>query len=121
MELEEVVRLIQMASEIGMYTVVFFHSYYMTYRYDTHGMKCFFVDPNLSCNDLYHAYNDREEADVSNGRIDNVKKNIPEDQLLVTKLDEGWKRICKFLEKDVPDVPYPRSISTTEFINVFFF
>lgn len=51
--------------------------------------------------------------------IEDVKKSIPEDQLLVVELGEGWERICKFLGKDVPDVPYPRSNSTTEFVNFF--
>lgn len=51
--------------------------------------------------------------------IEDVKKKIPEDQLLVVELGEGWERICKFLGKDVPDVPYPKSNSTAEFIEFF--
>ncbi|KAI9272390.1 P-loop containing nucleoside triphosphate hydrolase protein [Helicostylum pulchrum] len=51
--------------------------------------------------------------------IEEVKKNIPEDQLLVVELGEGWERMCKFLGKDVPDVPYPKSNSTAQFIDYF--
>lgn len=51
--------------------------------------------------------------------IESVKRTIPPDQLLVVELGEGWERICKFLEKDVPSVPYPRANSTEEFIDFF--
>ncbi|GAA5808148.1 hypothetical protein MFLAVUS_001532 [Mucor flavus] len=48
-----------------------------------------------------------------------VKRRIPADQLLVLELGEGWPRLCEFLGKDVPDVPYPSSNSTAEFIDYF--
>ncbi|KAI9496681.1 P-loop containing nucleoside triphosphate hydrolase protein [Zychaea mexicana] len=43
-----------------------------------------------------------------------VKRTVPEDRLLVLQLGEGWDRLCKFLGKPVPDVPYPRTNSTKE-------
>ncbi|KAJ8663310.1 hypothetical protein O0I10_000549 [Lichtheimia ornata] len=48
-----------------------------------------------------------------------VKKTIPADRLLVLQLGEGWDRLCEFLGKPVPDVPYPRSNSTANFRNEF--
>ena len=48
-----------------------------------------------------------------------VKKIIPADRLLVLQLGEGWDRLCEFLGKPVPDVPYPRSNSTASFRNEF--
>ncbi|KAI9268303.1 P-loop containing nucleoside triphosphate hydrolase protein [Phascolomyces articulosus] len=43
-----------------------------------------------------------------------VEEYVPADQLLVMELGEGWERLCQFLNKPVPDVPYPRSNSTAE-------
>ncbi|CAO3629769.1 unnamed protein product [Mucor hiemalis] len=39
--------------------------------------------------------------------IEEVKRVVPADQLLVLKLGEGWDRLCHFLGKEVPEVPYP--------------
>ncbi|CAO3630924.1 unnamed protein product [Mucor hiemalis] len=44
-----------------------------------------------------------------------VKHLVPSDKLLVMELGEGWDRLCEFLGKDVPDIPYPSSNSTEEF------
>ncbi|KAF1798619.1 P-loop containing nucleoside triphosphate hydrolase protein [Mucor lusitanicus] len=43
-----------------------------------------------------------------------VKRIVPADQLLVMELGEGWDRLCAFLDKDVPNVPYPNVNSTLE-------
>jgi len=37
-----------------------------------------------------------------------VQRNIPEDRLLVWSVGEGWEPLCRFLEVDVPDTPFPR-------------
>jgi len=37
-----------------------------------------------------------------------VKASIPQDQLLVFNVKQGWKPLCEFLGVDVPDVPFPR-------------
>ena len=36
-----------------------------------------------------------------------LMQNAPKDKLLVYKLGDGWEPLCKFLEKDIPDKPYP--------------
>ncbi|GAA5795579.1 P-loop containing nucleoside triphosphate hydrolase protein [Helicostylum pulchrum] len=51
--------------------------------------------------------------------IEEVKRNIPKEQLLVFELGEGWERVCKFLGKDVPDVPYPKTNTVAEFIDFY--
>ncbi|XP_077972181.1 uncharacterized protein LOC144427207 isoform X2 [Styela clava] len=38
-----------------------------------------------------------------------VKQEIPKDKLLIFKFSDGWEPLCKFLEKDIPDVPFPHS------------
>ncbi|KAG2211849.1 hypothetical protein INT47_004536 [Mucor saturninus] len=44
-----------------------------------------------------------------------VKKFVPKENLLIMQLGEGWERLCEFLGKEVPDIPYPRVNSTQEF------
>ena len=36
-----------------------------------------------------------------------IFQNAPKDKLLVYNCKEGWEPLCKFLEVDVPDVPFP--------------
>ncbi|KAI8140117.1 P-loop containing nucleoside triphosphate hydrolase protein [Fennellomyces sp. T-0311] len=45
-----------------------------------------------------------------------VIQAVPPERLLVLKLGEGWDRLCRFLDKPIPDIPYPHSNSTEEFI-----
>ncbi|KAH8649866.1 hypothetical protein BX600DRAFT_528863 [Xylariales sp. PMI_506] len=46
-----------------------------------------------------------------------VRDLIPEKQRLILNLDNGlgWEDMCPFLEKPVPDVPYPRGNAPAEF------
>ncbi len=37
-----------------------------------------------------------------------VQRNIPPDRLLVWGVGDGWEPLCRFLEVDVPDKPFPR-------------
>ncbi|MFZ0382331.1 MAG: sulfotransferase family protein [Solirubrobacteraceae bacterium] len=37
-----------------------------------------------------------------------VQRNIPSDRLLVWGVGDGWEPLCRFLEVDVPDKPFPR-------------
>jgi len=36
-----------------------------------------------------------------------VLQTIPNDILLIHRSPEGWPPLCKYLEKDVPSIPYP--------------
>lgn len=36
-----------------------------------------------------------------------IKNNVPKDKLLVYNLGSGWRPLCDFLGKDVPDEPFP--------------
>jgi hypothetical protein len=33
---------------------------------------------------------------------------VPKENLLIMELGEGWERLCEFLDKPIPDVPYPK-------------
>ncbi|KAG1048394.1 hypothetical protein G6F43_009213 [Rhizopus delemar] len=47
--------------------------------------------------------------------IEEVKRHVPSDRLLVMELGEGWDRLCQFLGKEVPKVPYPHKNATASF------
>jgi len=37
-----------------------------------------------------------------------VTQTVPEDQLLVLDVSKGWEPLCTFLDKPIPDTPFPR-------------
>jgi hypothetical protein len=54
-------------------------------------------------------FEDREYAlRVFRDHIEEVKRTIPPDRLLVHEAKEGWGPLCAFLGKPVPEFPYPR-------------
>lgn len=65
----------------------------------------------------------RENAkDVYLAHNEMIKRVVPKDRLLLFKLDDGWEPLCKFLDKPVPDVPFPRvneTLAVQEKINVY--
>jgi len=66
---------------------------------------------------FWEAMQDKYEA-----QIRRVKEVVPEDQLLVWNIKEGWEPLCKFLEKPVPSVPIPHDNKTgdVEFLEKYF-
>jgi Sulfotransferase domain len=48
--------------------------------------------------------------------IEDVRSTIPAERLLVFDVREGWEPLCAFLNVDVPDVPFPRTTSSREFV-----
>jgi hypothetical protein len=45
-----------------------------------------------------------------------VKRAIPASRLLVFEAKDGWAPLCEFLGVKAPDVPYPKTNSTDEFL-----
>jgi hypothetical protein len=45
--------------------------------------------------------------------IPDVQARVPAEQLLVYDVAEGWDPLCAFLGVEVPDVPFPDSVSRT--------
>jgi hypothetical protein len=39
--------------------------------------------------------------------VEEVKAKVPPEKLLVFDVHEGWKPLCEFLGKEVPEVPFP--------------
>jgi len=44
-----------------------------------------------------------------------VREAIPEEQLLIFQVKDGWEPLCKFLNTPVPDQPFPRTNNREEF------
>ncbi len=44
-----------------------------------------------------------------------MKARVPAGQLLVYKVGDGWDPLCRFLDRPVPDTPFPRTNSKDEF------
>lgn len=44
-----------------------------------------------------------------------VRETIPEEQLLVYQVKDGWEPLCKFLDVPVPNDPFPRTNNREEF------
>lgn len=49
----------------------------------------------------------------------NVIAAVPQQQLLVYQVSDGWQPLCDFLGCSVPDEPFPRTNSTDEFLAQF--
>lgn len=60
---------------------------------------------------------DKERAiEVFHRHIDEVRRTVPADRLLVYEVNQGWGPLCAFLGKEAPkDKPFPRLNDTVEF------
>lgn len=45
-------------------------------------------------------------------------QHVPADKLLVFQPSQGWEPLCKFLNKPIPDQPFPHVNDTQAFINM---
>jgi len=45
-----------------------------------------------------------------------VIDSVPAEKLLVFEAREGWAPLCEFLEVPVPDMPYPKTNTTEDFL-----
>lgn len=47
--------------------------------------------------------------------IEQVKRDVPAEKLLVFEVKQGWEPLCAFLDCDVPDTPFPHVNDTASF------
>jgi hypothetical protein len=47
--------------------------------------------------------------------IEEVKRVVPQDKLLIFNVKQGWKPLCEFLGKPIPSGPFPRVNEREEF------
>ena len=52
---------------------------------------------------------------VFRDHIEQVKVDVPADKLLIFEVKDGWEPLCAFLDKDVPDTPFPHANDTEQF------
>ena len=54
-------------------------------------------------------FRDKEHAiAIYQRHIEEVRRRVPADKLLVFDVAEGWEPLCRFLDVPVPDGPFPR-------------
>lgn len=63
---------------------------------------------------MYEAIEQGEEISVQyfNDWIEDVKKSVPKEKLLIYNVKEGWDPLCKFLNVPVPERDFPNSNDT---------
>ena len=72
------------------------------------------------------AVTDQEKMKRFNEWNESVVKYVPKDRLLVYQVKDGWDPLCKFLNVEVPDIPFPYKNKTknmghmSRFINTMF-
>ena len=68
--------------------------------------------------DLFSAVSAGQEAAVQfyQDHVEEVKRLVPADKLLVYEVKQGWKPLCDFLDVPVPEKPFPR-VNDTEAMN----
>mmetsp|Transcript_17811 Transcript_17811/g.24736 ORF Transcript_17811/g.24736 Transcript_17811/m.24736 type:complete len:269 (+) Transcript_17811:96-902(+) len=61
-------------------------------------------------------FTDKEYAtSVFEEHIEEIKRVVPEDRLLIFHPNDGWEPLCKFLGKDTPESEFPKGNSAEEF------
>jgi hypothetical protein len=64
-----------------------------------------------------HRFEDKQYAlDVFRRHIEDVKRTVPAERLLIFDVKEGWEPLCRFLDVPVPEgKPFPRLNDTAQF------
>ena len=60
---------------------------------------------------MFDAISEGKEASVAyfNNWVDEVKRTVPKEKLLIFSVKEGWGPLCKFLDAPIPEVPFPNT------------
>lgn len=62
-------------------------------------------------------FEDKEFAiKIFNEWTEEVKRSVPPEKLLIFQAKEGWKPLCDFLGKPIPETSYPNTNNTAEFL-----
>lgn len=61
-------------------------------------------------------FEDKSRAiEIFEAHTERVKQIVPSDKLLIFNVKEGWKPLCAFLNKEMPNSPFPRANARSEF------
>lgn len=58
---------------------------------------------NIDLND------DEQMIEAFTRRIEEVKRAVPAEKLLLFEVKEGWQPLCRFLGKPIPEATFPRT------------
>ena len=60
---------------------------------------------------MFSVIQEGKEASVKfyNDWVDEVKKTVPKERLLIFSVKQGWEPLCQFLNLPQPSVPFPKS------------
>lgn len=67
--------------------------------------------------EFYHGSFEKNGKWVGEEHIAMVKGLMPKDKLLEWKVEDGWEPLCEFLEKDVPQTPFPKGNTVNDLGN----
>ena len=74
------------------------------------------IDKTVFGEPFSYRFGDREYAmQVFNDHVEEVKRSIPEEKLLMHSAKDGWRPLCAFLDVPVPEEPYPWVNDSKEF------
>ena len=66
------------------------------------------IDKTVFGEPFSYRFEDRDSAiQVFNDHVEEVKRVIPEEKLLMHSAKDGWEPLCAFLDVPVPKEPYP--------------
>ncbi|HJM71553.1 MAG TPA: sulfotransferase [Gammaproteobacteria bacterium] len=66
------------------------------------------IDKTIFGEVFSYRFEERESAmQVFNDHVEEVKRSIPEERLLMHSAKDGWEPLCAFLDVPVPEEPYP--------------
>lgn len=87
-------------------TVLLRHTPFMSMMRDASNLI-----PDMVFNPMFggaHRLQDREHCmEVYRRHVEEVKRVVPKEQLLLFSVKDGWEPLCKFLGKPVPSTPFP--------------
>lgn len=74
------------------------------------------ADKDVWLKDFQGKFEDKQYAiGIFNQHIEEVKRIVPSERLLVYQVKEGWEPLCHFLDVPVPEKPFPHLNERTTF------
>ncbi|KAI9251867.1 P-loop containing nucleoside triphosphate hydrolase protein [Phascolomyces articulosus] len=73
----------------------------------------------LDLNDVSILFDRKRMMQMYNEHIEEVKRTVPADRLLIMSLGDGWEPLCSFLGKPIPKQSYPVSNTGGDFSSIF--
>ena len=68
---------------------------------------------------FYSEFGEAEWTRSYNEWVAHVKATVKPDNLLIFSSKDGWAPLCKFLDKEIPRIPFPSSNNKNSFHDTF--